>query len=90
MWWGIDITIPEYAAVLNYVFDDGTSNQWDNNNGEDFTTPVTDPLSHEQLIERKKAQLRKELKEDLERRIEGAAAAAKDRIHNRVRKLSRR
>lgn len=83
-WWGIWIEVPEFAAVLNYVFDDGRSVEWDNNNGHDFTTSVANPLTHDQLIEKKKAQLRQELETELARRVDGAAVAARDRILSRV------
>ena len=84
-WWGINIEIPEFAAVLNYVFDDGKSIVWDNNNGNDYTISVTNPLTHDQLIENKKQQLRKELEEELNSRVNGAASAARSRIISRVR-----
>ena len=84
-WWGIPIDIPVEIAVMNYVFDDGKSAEWDNNNGRDYTTPISNPLTHDQLVEKKKDDVRNELTEERTQRVEGAATAARDRILSRVR-----
>lgn len=84
IWHGVKFRIPENAAVFNFVFDDGKSLKWDNHDGKDYLTPISDPLNEDQLIEIRKSQLKQELQSDLEKQLNDVEVTIKQRIMSKV------
>lgn len=50
-WWSADFDVPMIATVISFVFDDPETRNWDNNENQDYHTPVSDPLTHEESSE---------------------------------------
>eukprot|EP00210_Caulerpa_lentillifera_P007095 g6788.t1 len=89
-WLGAKFRIPESAVVFNYVFDDGRSVNWDNNNGKDYLTPVNDPRTEDELVAARKSQLEEEHYQDLQKRLAEAEATIRQRIMAKLESRIRR
>ncbi|CAD7701776.1 unnamed protein product [Ostreobium quekettii] len=89
-WWGVWIDIPATAAVLNYVFEDGNQEVWDNNKNMDFHTAIQGPLPIDKLVLLTYDKLRTQSKENDRLREDQAAQGAAQKILLKTESFMRR